>query len=190
MANQNASIRYVLERLCGEIRQQALKQSFAAKGKKVGDPREREFWGKLALYEQDLRRILRLLLGKQIALANERQLLWRIPRDQRFSARQSVADREQVNLDLVELAEMTLRELLSMSGDASAMKPGDWEEIGQTAMEFADKLDHALIHTVVQQIQKGPAFTGTPLPGLGLEHLAPLIGLLIACIMRKRPRHE
>jgi hypothetical protein len=190
MANPNAGIRYTLERIRADVRQQALTRSVAAKAKKVGDPTDREFWGKLALYEQDLRRILRQLLGRQVAFENARQLLWRIPREQRYSARQSIADRELVNLDLVELAETTLRELLAFSGDASGMKPGDWEELGQKAIEFADKVDHTLIHTVVQQVQKGPAFVSTPLPGFGLEHLAPLVGLLVAYIMSKRPRRN
>jgi hypothetical protein len=43
---------------------------------------------------------------------------------------------------------------------------------------------------VVQQVQKGPAFTSTALPGLGLFHLAPLVGLLIAYIMSKRKRRD
>ncbi len=190
MANSNAGIRYTLERIRTAVRQQALTQSVAAKGKQVGDPREREFWGKLALFEQDLRRILRQLLGKQVALENERHLLWRIPRDQRYSARQSIDDREQVNLDLVELAEITLRELLAFSGDAGGMKPGDWEALGEKATELVEKLDSALVHTVVHQVQTGPAFVSTPLPGFGLEHLAPLIGLLLAYIMSKRPRRN
>jgi hypothetical protein len=190
MANPNAGIRYTLERIRAAVRQQALKQAVSPKGKKIGDPREREFWGQLGLYEQDLRRILRQLLGKQIAFEHERQLLWRIPREQRYSARQSIADREQVNLDLVELAELTLRELLAFSGDAGGMKPADWEELGQKAIELADKIDGALVHAVVHQVQKGPAFVGTPLPGFGLEHLAPLVGLLIAYIMRKRSRRD
>jgi hypothetical protein len=188
MASQTSGIRYLLERIRSAIDQQRLKQSTATKAKNMGDPREREFWDQLALYEQDLRRVLRQLLGRQVALENERQLLWRIPREQRFSARQSVNDRERINLDLVELAELTLRDLLAFYGDAATLKPGDWEDLGQKAIELADKVDHALVHTVVQQLQKGPAFTNTALPGFGLEHLAPLIGLLIAYISSRRSR--
>ena len=139
MANQNAAIRYTLERIRATVRQQSLSQGLAIKAKRIGDPEQQAFWAKLALYEQDLRRILRQLLGKQVALENERSQLWRIPREQRYSARQSVDDRETVNLDLVELAEITLRELLEFSGDASTMKPGDWEKLGEKVTELCRK---------------------------------------------------
>lgn len=188
MASQTNSIRYLLERIRAAVLQRRLTQSTATKTKNMSDPREREFWDELALYEQDLRRFLRLLTGRQIALENERPLLWRIPREHRFSARQSLDDRERVNLDLVELAELTLKDLLAFYGDAATMKPADWQDLGQKAIELADKIDHALVHTAVQQVQKGPAFTGTALPGFGLEHLAPLIGLLIAYISSRRSR--
>lgn len=190
MANPNAGIRYTLERIRGAVRQQSLTQSVAAKGKKIGDPREREFWDKLALFKFDLLRILHQLKGKQVALENERHLLWRIPRDQRYSARQSIADREQVNLDLVELAEITLRELAEFAQGAGGMKPGDWEEVGQQATELAGKIDSALVHSVVQQLQKGPAFIATPLPGFGVEHLAPLVALITAFIASKLNRRK
>jgi hypothetical protein len=185
MTDLNA-IRYVLERIRASVRQQSLSQSLASKAKRIGDPEQAEFWGKLALYEQDLRRILRQLLSRQVSLENERSQLWRIPREHRYSARQSIDDREAVNLDLVELAEITLRELLQFAGDAAAMKAGDWEKLGEKVTEFADKIDRASLHHTVQQLQKGPAFVSTPLPNLGLDHLAPLIGLLVAYIMSKR----
>jgi hypothetical protein len=190
MANQNAAIRYTLERIRATVRQQSLSQGLAIKAKRIGDPEQQAFWAKLALYEQDLRRILRQLHGNQVALENQRSQLWRIPREQRYSARQSVDDRETVSLDLVELAEITLRELLEFSGDASTMKPGDWEKLGEKVTEFVEKISQASVHTVVQQVQKGPAFTATALPHFGLEHLAPLVGFLLAIIMRKRPKPD
>jgi hypothetical protein len=190
MALSSTAIRIILDRIEAAIDQKILAQSVATKSKRIGDPQQDEFWGQLVLYEQDLRRILRQLVGRQVALENERSLLWRIPRQYRYSARQSVNDRESATLDLVEQAEAILRKLLELSGDAATMKPSDWEAIGEKAMELADKLDHALVHTVVQQVQKGPAFTSTALPGLGLDHLAPLVGLLIAYIMSKRKRRD
>jgi hypothetical protein len=190
MSGQNTAIRYTLERIRASVRQQSLAQTPASKGKRIGDPEHHAFWGKLALYETDLRRILRQLLGRQVALENERSLLWRIPRELRYSARQSVDDREIVNLDLVELAQITLSELLEFSGDASTMKAGDWETLGEKVIEFAERVDQALVHTVVRQMQKGPAFTSTALPGLELAHLAPLVGLLIAYIMSKRRKPD
>lgn len=190
MALSSTAIRIILDRIEAAIDQKILAQSVATKSKRIGDPQQDEFWGQLVLYEQDLRRILRQLVSRQVALENERSLLWRIPRQSRYSARQSVNDRESATLDLVEQAEAILRKLLELSGDAATMKPADWEAIGEKAMELADKLDHALVHTVVQQVQNGPAFTSTALPGLGLDHLAPLVGLLIAYIMSKRRRRD
>jgi hypothetical protein len=74
MANQ-AAIRYTLERIRTTVRQQSLSQRLAIKAKQIGDPEQQAFWAKLAHYEQDLRRILRQLLGKQVALENERSQL-------------------------------------------------------------------------------------------------------------------
>jgi hypothetical protein len=190
MALSSGAMGIILDRIEAAIDERKLAQSAATKSRRMGDPEQREFWGQLGLYEQDLRRILRQLVGRQIALENERSLLWRIPRKYRYSARQSVNDRESATLDLVEQAETILRKLLELYGDAATMKPADWESIGEKAMELADKLDRTLVHTVVQQVQKGPAFTSTALPGLGLEHLGPLVGLLLAIIMRNRRKRD
>jgi len=187
MRGQNAGIRTTLERIRAAVGHQILTQACSPRSKRPGDPQQREFWQRLAFQETELRRLLRQLVGRQTSLEHERSLLWRIPREQRYSARQSIDDRETVNLDLVELAELTLRELLGFSGDVATMKVGDWESLGEQVIEFADKIDKQLIHTVVHQIQEGPAFTtANPLPGFGLDHLAPLVGLLIALIASKR----
>ena len=187
MSGQNVSIRLTLERIRSAIRQMVLKESASSGGKSMGDPKHQAFWDKLGLYESDLRRILKQLHGRLVSLENQRPLLWRIPREHRYSARQSLDDREAATLDLVELAELTLRELLNFSGDAATMKIGDWEKLGEKLGDFAEYLDKALVHTTVQQLQKGPAFTtGAGHPGLGLDHLGPLIGLIIAVIASKR----
>jgi hypothetical protein len=188
MSGQNSTMRHTLERIRATLRRQKLALSTTSKSKPIGDPRQREFWTTLGLQETELRRILRNLQQKAANLERERDHLWRIPRDLRYSARQSIDDREAVTLDLVELAEITLRELLDFGGDAAIMKVGDWEKLGQDGAEFVtSKLDKANTHTVIQQLQKGPAFTvENAHPGLGLDHLAPLIGLLIAYIASKR----
>jgi len=186
MSGQSTTIRYTLERILASVRQQALNQSVASKAKNPADPTQAEFWNKLALQEATLRHILRQLKGKHVALQNERTQLWRIPREQRYSARQSVNDREVVNLDLIELAETTLRALIDLGGGVTELKTGDWEDLGQKACELVEKIDKSLVHTVVHQLREGPAFdTANHLPGFGIDHLAPLIGLIIALIHSK-----
>ena len=186
MASDNAAIGRVLRRLRNDIRQAVLKQGISATAKNAGDPRQAAFWDKLAQQEFELKRILRQLAGRQVALDSERTLLWRIPREHRYSARQSLDSREETNLELVELAEITLRELLDFSGDAQTLKPGDWESLTEKIVDFGVNVDKALFHTVVQQLQKGPAFTSAlPHPGLGFEHLPALVGMLIAIIASK-----
>jgi hypothetical protein len=60
----------------------------------------------------------------------------------------------------VELAEITLRELREFADDAAAMKVSDWEKVGQDGAEFVlAKIDKVLTHKVVQQLEKGPAFS-------------------------------
>jgi hypothetical protein len=187
MSNQNAFIRHSLNQIRGLIQQQKLVQSTASKATRVGDPQQQAFWDKLGLQETALRRLLRQLHQKAVTFEWERTHLWRIPRHQRYPVRQSIDDREAVTLDLVELAEITLRELLAFGGDAARMRAGDWETLGQNVTETVAK---QLTHAVVQQLQKGPAFTASnALPGLGLEHLAPLVGLLVAYIASKRRKH-
>jgi hypothetical protein len=184
MAGQTAAIRATLEQIRAKVRQQSLEQATASKGKAVGNPQNQAFWDKLALYEGRLRHIIRQLEGREVALSHERNLLWRIPRDLRFSARQSIDSREEVNDDLVELAYLTLRELLEFSGDAASMKAGDWEKIGEKVGEMINK---ALVKKTVEQLQKGPAYSqANAHPHIGLDMLGPLIGMLLVIIMRKR----
>jgi hypothetical protein len=187
MSNQNAFIRHSLNQIRGLIQQQKLVQLTASKATRVGDPQQQAFWDKLGLQETALRRLLRQLHQKAVTFEWERTHLWRIPRHQRYPVRQSIDGREAVTLDLVELAEITLRELLAFGGDAARMRAGDWETLGQNVTETVAK---QLTHAVVQQLQKGPAFIASnALPGLGLEHLAPLVGLLVAYIASKRRKH-
>jgi len=189
MSGSSAVIRHTLEQIRGFIRQQALSRSTATKAKNLADPREQEFWDKLALQEQRLKLILRDLRNRAVALEHQRDHLWRIPRDLRYSARQSVDDREKVNLDLIELAELTLKELAAVWSGAGELKTGDWESLAEQAAKLVDKVDKALVHQVIHQIEKGPAFTpAAPLPGMGIEHLAPLIGLIVAMIQSKLRR--
>ena len=75
-----------------------------------------------------------------------------------------------------------------VGGDAATISAGDWETLGQNITETVAK---QLTHAVVKQLQKGPAFTASnALPGLGLEHLAPLVGLLVAYIASKRRKNS
>ena len=186
MIGSPVAIRSTLNAIRASIRQQALSQLTSAKGVRVTDPGKDAFWRKLGLQEARLRTIMRQLHGRQHAHENERSLLWRIPRDRRYPAQQSVNDREAVTLDLIELAETTLRELLEFSGDLPNMKPGDWEKLGEDVVSLAVKVDKAVLHAAVQQLQKGPAFTvANAHPGLNLDQLSPLVGLLVAVIASK-----
>ena len=187
MASQSEAIRITLQSIRDAIRQQALEQTVAPSGKFMGDPRQALFWNKLARYETRLRTILARLTSDLNRYQGERTLLWRIPREHRYSARQSLEDREAATLDLVELAERTLQDLLDFGGSASGMKPADWENLAEKATETAVNIDKTLTQTVVQQLQKGPAFTAAnPHPGLGLEHLPALVGMIVAIIAARR----
>ena len=124
MANQNAAIRYTSERIRATVGQQSLSQGLAIKAKRIGDPEQRLFWAKLALYEQDLRRILRQLLGKQVALENQRSQLWRIPREQRYSARQSSTIARRSISTWSNVAEITLREVARVLGRCQPNEAG------------------------------------------------------------------
>ena len=179
------AVSIALRAIRADIRQQSLTQATAGKAKKH-DLSDQAFWDKLAQHEIRLRRMLTVLLGRLASIEHRRPLLWRIPREQRYSARQSL-DSDAANT--LELAELTLRELLDLFGDAARMRPGDWENLGEKVTELAAKVDQAVLHHTVQQLQKGPAFTAAqPHAGLGIESLAPLIGLLIALIASKRRR--
>ena len=186
MIGSTVMIRSTLNAIRASVRQQALSQLTSAKGVKTTEPGKDAFWRKLGLQEARLRTILRQLQGRQHAHEHERSLLWRIPRDRRYPAQQSVDDREAVTLDLIELAETTLRELLEFSGDLPGMKPGDWEKLGEEVADLAVKVDKVVLHAAVQQLQKGPAFTvANAHPGFTLDHLSPLVGLLMAVIASK-----
>ncbi len=189
MIVSTVAIRSTLSAIRASIGQQALPQLTSAEGLKINEPGKDAFWRKLGLQEARLRSILRQLQGRQHAHEHERSLLWRIPRDRRYPAQQSMNDREAVTLDLVELAETTLRELLEFSGDLPNMKPVDWEKLGEDVMSLAGKVDKAVLHATVQQLHKGPAFTvANAHPGLNLDQLSPLVGLLMAVIASKLRR--
>ena len=69
------------------------------------------------------------------------------------------------------------------------MRIGDWENLGEKGTEGVAKISKELMHHTIQQVQKGPAFTtAQPFPGLGIEHLAALIGLLTAIIAKNLQR--
>ena len=73
-----------------------------------------------------------------------------------LSGRQSIDDREAITLDLVELAEITLRDLLEFGGDAARMRAGDRETLGQNITEtVAKQLTHAVV-----QLDKIAGFVG------------------------------
>ncbi|MGO9420322.1 hypothetical protein [Roseiarcus sp.] len=184
-----AGIRLTLQRMRAEIRSEQAKAIVAAKSKRPGDPQLAEFWRRLEKYEADLRRVQRDLSSRLHSLEHQRTQLWNVPRDLRYSARQSIDDREAVTQALVDEAAAILRDLINFCGDVAVMKPADWESLFEDLTKFGDKVDHAFFHTVVQQVQKGPAI-GAPAPLMfSLANFAPMIGLIAAIIsarLRKR----
>jgi hypothetical protein len=185
MSNRNTMIRFTLQRIQTEVRQQRLKAWSSASSTRLGDPQKLEFWAKLAKYQEDLRRIQVELSGKLGSLDFERSRLHNVPRDLRYSARQSIDDREAVTQDLVNLAASVLIELLSLYDDASAMKPNDWEKVFEDLVKYGEKLNKQVFHTVVQNVPAGPSITNPAPPTLGIGDMAPLIGLIAAIIARK-----
>jgi ElaB/YqjD/DUF883 family membrane-anchored ribosome-binding protein len=184
-----AAIDVTLNRIRAKIRQERLGAMTSAKARPIvaTTGKDQAFWESLAKYEAELRRLLRGLQGELSALEHRRTLLWRIPRELRYSARQSIDSREGSVLELVELAETVLRELLELAGGSGTLKLGDWQNLGQKATEAIEKIESALMQQTIQQVQKGPAFDAANAHhGLGIGHLAPLVGLLIALIMKQR----
>ena len=151
----------------------------------MGDPQRQAFWDKLGLQETLLRRLLHQLHQTAVTFEWERTHLWRIPRHQRYPVRQSIDDREAITLDLVELAEITLRDLLEFGGDAARMRAGDWETLGQNITETVAK---QLTHAVVQRSEGAGIQASNALPGWDLTP-CPTGGLLVAYISSKRRKH-
>jgi hypothetical protein len=190
MSSRNTSIRFTLERIQNEVRQEKFKASTSASSTRMGDPQKEAFWRRLGNYEADLRRIHAELTGRLSSLQNERTHLWNAPRDQRWSARQSVDDREVVTQSLVEMAAAILVDLLSLYGDVSSMKPNDWEKVFQELVEFGDKVDKAVFHKAVQAVPSGPAIVVPRQGTFSLVDFAPLIGLLAAILAKKIGRRR
>jgi hypothetical protein len=174
-----------LTRMRDKIRQHANASLVATKSRAINATTsdDEAFWAEMTIFERELRTTLRDLAGDLKALEHEYSLTWRIPRDLRFSARQSVSARQQNVLDVVELAELVLRELLDAGGSAAKLRAEDWKAIADEAGKLIDRAEQALLQQAVVQVQKGPAFTAANgQPGLTPGHLGPVVAMLIALI--------
>jgi hypothetical protein len=190
VSHQLAGIRVMLQRIRTAIRSEQSKAVVTAKSKRPGDPQLAEFWRRLATYEADLRKIQRELGNRLNSLEHQRTKLWNVPRDLRYSARQSIDDREAITQDLVDEASSILRDLLDFCGDVGVMKPADWESLFEDLTKFGDKVNHTFFHTVVQQAQKGPAIGGPGAPVFSAADFAPMIGLIAAIISARFRRRS
>jgi hypothetical protein len=160
----------------------------SAKGQTPEDPAWPSFWRRLSTLEGDLRRIERDLRGRLSWLEHQRGGLWSVPRDQRYSARQSIDDREVVTQDLLAEAASILNDLLALGYDVRAMRPGDWESVFQDLTKFG--VDHAFFHAVVQQLPKGRAILNPAPLVFTPADFAPLIGLMAAIISNRLRRRS
>jgi hypothetical protein len=174
-----------LHAMHARIRQHSLATLVATKSRALAPTStdDEAFWADLGRLERDLHGLLHGLHADLRSLEHQRTLTWRIPRDLRYSTRQSIKDREQNVLDVVELAEAVLRDLLAVGGDATRLRAEDWREIGEKVAEGVNKVEADLLTQTIAQLEKGEAFTvSNGQAGLGPGHLGPLLGLLVAVV--------
>lgn len=191
--SQLNGMRYVLEKLRVKVRQKHL--DLLAKGTtpQADDMDAPLFWGELAKFEDQLMLILRNLGSMANSLQAQAEGARFAPHAYRYSAQQSVRDRQRNVQNVIELALEIAGDLRDLYGRGHAPTEADMIKGVESIMKDIGKaIDQAKVQATVKQITNEPGFHSQTQPQATFGSMASLPVLVMAIIfmIRRKARQR
>ena len=191
--SQLNGIRYVLERLRVKVRQKHL--DLIAKGTtpQVGDMKTPQFWADLEKFADQLALLMRNLGSMAQSLEAQAEGARFAPLAYRYSARQSVRDRQRNVQNVVDLALEIAGDLQDLYGRGQAPTEADMiKGVEKIMKEIGKAIDSSQVQATVKQLTSEPGFHGhsQPAPSLGGLTSLPVLLMAIIFMIRRKSRQK
>lgn len=192
--SQLNGIRYVLERLRVKIRQKHLDLMAKGTTPSVSDMKTPQFWAELQKFADQLALMMRNLSSMAHSLEAQAEGARFAPLTYRYSAKQSVRDRQRNVQDVLDLAMEIAGDLQDLYGRGQKPTEADMiKGIEKIMKELGKAIDNSQVHATVKHLTGEPGLHGhsQPAPSLGgLTSLPVLLMAIIFMIRRKSREHQ
>lgn len=191
--SQLNGIRYVLEKLRVKVRQKHLDLMAKGTTPQVGDVKTPQFWADLDKFADQLALLMRNLSSMAHSLEAQAEGARFAPLTYRYSARQSVRDRQRNVQNVIDLALEIAGDLSDLYGRGQAPTEADMiKGIEKIMKEVGKAIDHSAVSATVKQITHEPGLHGqsTPVPSLGGLTSLPVLLMAIIFMIRRKSRER
>lgn len=189
--SQLNGIRYVLEKLRVKVRQKHL--DLLAKGTtpSVSDMKTPQFWADLQKFADQLALQMRNLGSMASSLEGQAEGARFAPLAYRYSAQQSVRDRQRNVQNVMDLAMEIAGDLQDLYGRGQKPTEADLVKgVEKIMKELGKAIDNAQVHATVKQLTGEPGFHGhaQSAPSLGGLTSLPVLLMAIIFMIRRKAR--
>jgi hypothetical protein len=189
--SQLNGIRFVLEKLHGKIRQKHLELMAKGTTPQVGDMKTPQFWADLEKFGDQLTLMLRNLGSMAHSLDAQAEAARFAPLAHRYSARQSVRDRQRNVQSVIDLAMDIADALQELYGRGQAPTEADMiKGVEKIMKELGKAIDQSQVQATVKQLTSEPGFHGhaQSAPSLGGLASLPVLVMAIIFMIRRKTR--
>lgn len=191
--SQLNGIRYLLERLRVKVRQKQL--DLLAKGStpQVSDMKTPQFWEELKKFSDQLALMMRNLGSMAHSLEAQAEGARFAPHSYRYSAQQSVRDRQRNVQNVIDLALEIAGDLQDLYGRGQKPTEADMiKGIEKIMKELGKTIDQSQMEATVKQLTSEPGLHGQaqPAPSLGGLTSLPVLLMAIIFMIRRKARER
>jgi hypothetical protein len=191
--SQLNGIRYVLEKLRVKVRQKHLDLMAKGTTPQVGDVKTPQFWANLQKFADQLALMMRNLGSMAQSLEAQAEGARFAPLAYRYSARQSVRDRQRNVQNVMDLALEIAGDLQDLYGRGQKPTEADMiKGIEKIMKELGKQIDSAQLQATVKHLTSEPGFHGhaQSAPSLGGLASLPVLVMAIIFMIRRKSRER
>lgn len=184
---------YVLEKLRVKIRQKHLDLMAKGTTPQAGDVKTPQFWADLEKYADQLALMMRNLGSMAHSLEAQAEGARFAPLAYRYSARQSVRDRQRNVQTVMDLALEIAGDLQDLYGRGQKPTEADMiKGIEKIMKELGKSIDSSQVQATVKQLTSEPGLHGhaQPAPSLGGLASLPVLVMAIIFMIRRKSRER
>ena len=191
--SQLNGIRFVLERLRAKVRQKHL--DLIAKGTtpQASDVKTPDFWADLEKFADQLALLMRNLNSMANSLEAQAEGARFAPLSYRYSAKQSVRDRQRNVQNVMDLALEIAGDLQDLYGRGQKPTEADMiKGVEKIMKELGKAIDNSQVQATVKQLTSEPGLHGhsQPAPSLGGLTSLPVLLMAIIFMIRRKAREK
>jgi hypothetical protein len=191
--SQLNGIRYVLEKLRVKIRQKHLDLMAKGTTPSVSDVKTPQFWDDLQKFADQLALMMRNLSSMAHSLEAQAEGARFAPLTYRYSAKQSVRDRQRNVQNVIDLAMEIAGDLQDLYGRGQKPTEADMVKgIEKIMKELGKQIDNAQLHATVKHLTSEPGLHGQAqsAPSLGGLTSLPVLLMAIIFMIRRKSRQK